>query len=248
VNQLKAFTRQAACASTPLGVLAFWSGLWMAGHRYPVGFDWRYMTLSSLVYPDRNPHGYQWAWGGLTVCALGGLYWAALLTRDWPCEVHGRRPAGIWALAFGYLCMACCALLAGPLLPIPKLHQMLAISSFVGLCIGVVQLTLQIAERGIRLRPHRFPGSPRIYAFLLAALALSPVVLAGVTPVYVSQVLPELPWVGLEWRVRGVPLYLSFALWEWIACAVFSAYTIGLCLATMWKPDVRRADPAWLLP
>ncbi|MGO9512903.1 MAG: hypothetical protein ACLP2F_04570 [Steroidobacteraceae bacterium] len=88
------------------------------------------------------------------------------------------------------------------------------------------------AERSFRLRTWSFPGDPRIYAGLLAAVALSPILLAGVTQAYVSHALPQLPWVGLEWRARGVSAYLSFAFWEWITCVVFSAYTVSLCLAT----------------
>jgi hypothetical protein len=56
----------------PLGVLAFWAGLWIAARRYPTEYDWRYMSISNLLYPDRNPDGYQWAWGGLMLCALVG--------------------------------------------------------------------------------------------------------------------------------------------------------------------------------
>src|SRR5271166_6508017 len=110
---------------------------------------------------------------------------------------------------------------------------MLALSAFFGLCIGVVQLTFLAAERSFRLRMRSFPGGARVYAGLLAGVALSPILLAGIAPAYVSYALPELPWVGLEWRARGVPVYLSFAFWEWITCVVFSAYTAGLSLATM---------------
>src|SRR5271163_1836463 len=99
---MKALARQGLCAAAPLGVLAFWGGLWMAGGRYPSEYDWRYMTISSLVYIDRNPNGYRWAWGGLLLCALGGLCWTAVLVRDWRRKQCGPRPAGIWALGLGY--------------------------------------------------------------------------------------------------------------------------------------------------
>jgi hypothetical protein len=41
--------------------------------------------------------------------------------------------------------------------------------------------------------------------------------------------------VGLAWRARGAPVYLSFAFWEWATCAVLSAYTVSLCLVTVRK-------------
>ncbi len=228
----------------PLGALAFWGGLWMAGRRYPAAYDWRYMTISSLVYADRNPDGYAWAWGGLMLCALGGLCWTTALIWECRAQDAGRRPPiAIWALGLGYLCMVG-ALLPARLLRIPKGHELLALSAFFGLCIGIVQLTFQVAERGFRLRIRSFPGNPRAYAGLLAGAALLPVLLAGAAPAYVSYALPELPWVGLEWRARGVPVYLSFAFWEWITCIVFSAYTASLCLATKTMSNVGLAARA----
>ncbi|MGO9935974.1 MAG: hypothetical protein ACLPV8_29815 [Steroidobacteraceae bacterium] len=205
----------------PLGLLAFWGGLWMAGRRYPSEYDWRYMSISSLVYADRNPDGYPWAWGGLMLCALGGLCWAAVLIRHGNRDTTGRRPIGIWALGLGYVCMVC-ALVPGRMLRVAKGHEMLSLAAFVGLCIGIVQLTLRATERSVWLRRG---------GFLLVGAALLPILLAGLVPAYVSSALPELRWVGLEWRARGVPVYLSFTFWEWITCGVFSVYIVGLSLA-----------------
>ena len=215
----------------PLGLLAFWAGLWIAARRYPAEYDWRYMSISNLLYPDRNPDGYQWAWGGLMLCALGGLCWTAVLFRDGRSGETGRRPIGIWALLVGYVCMVC-ALVPERVLQVPKGHEILALTAFIGQCVGIVQLTFNATERSFRFRRRTFPGAPRLYAGLLAGAALLPILLAGLAPAYVSYALPELRWVGLEWRSRGVPLYLSFTFWEWITCVVFSVYTAGLCLAT----------------
>jgi hypothetical protein len=218
-------------AMAPLGVLAFWSGLWMAARLYPSEYDWRYMSISNLVYTDRNPNGYQWAWGGLMLCALGGLCWTTGRIRDGRREDMRRQAVADWALGLGYVCMVC-ALLPGRLLRVPKGHEILALSAFFGLCIGVVQLTFTAAQRYFRLRTTRsFPGAPRVYARLLAGLALLPILMAVAAPAYVSYALPHLGWVGLEWRALNVPVYLSFTFWEWITCAVFSAYIVCLSLA-----------------
>jgi hypothetical protein len=77
-NSVQTLWQQAFRAAAPLGVLAFWCGLWIAGELYPSEYDWRYMTISSLLYPDRNPDGYRWAWGGVALCGLGGLCWHAI--------------------------------------------------------------------------------------------------------------------------------------------------------------------------
>jgi hypothetical protein len=232
-NSINALSRQGLYAMAPIGVLAFWGGLWMAGRRYPAEYDWRYMSISNLLYTDRNPAGYPWAWAGLMLCALGGLCWTTVLVRDSSRNGPGLRPAGIRSLVLGYVCIVC-ALLPARLIRIPKGHEILALSAFFGLCIGIVQLSFAAAKRSFRLRTRGPPNSSRIYAALLAGVALLPVLLAGAAPAYVSYALPELPWVGLEWRQRGVPVYLSFAFWEWITCVVFSLYTLSLNLATRW--------------
>jgi hypothetical protein len=140
---MRAFARQAMRSPAALGVLAFWGGLWIAMRRYPSEFDWRYMTISSRVYPERDPDGYAWAWAGILICALGGT-------------------------------------------------------------------------------------------------ALLPIVLGRIVQAYLSFARPELPWVGLEWRARGLPVYLSFAFWEWSACAVLSAYTALLCAVGVDGPQATR--------
>ncbi len=217
-----------------MGLLAFWAGLRIAGRKYPSEYDWRYMTISSLVYPDRNPRGYRWAWIGLTLCALGGLCWTLVLLRDWRHEgAGGGGPAGIWALGVGYLCMASCAWLPGLFPRVPRGHDLLALMSFFGLCIGIVLVTSYEAGRRLRLRRRPLRGGDRVYVALLAGAALSPILMAALTQVYISKALPDLPWVGLEWRARGAPVYLSFAFWEWATCAIFSGYTASLCFATM---------------
>lgn len=109
----------------------------------------------------------------------------------------------------------------------------MAVAAFFGVCIGIVQLTFHVTERSLRRRARGLPLSPRLYAGLLSSLALSPILIAAATQAYISHARPDLPWVGLEWRALGAPVYLSFALWEWVTCAVFSLYTVGLCLATM---------------
>jgi len=228
---MSASARPGLCAPSTLGVAAFWAGLLMAYQRYPSEYDWRYMSISNLVYTDRNPAGYRWAWGGLMLCALGGLWWTTVLARNRRRAGARRQPPGIWALGLGYAFMVC-ALLPQRILGVPKGHEILALSAFFGICIGIVQLTLMAADRGFRLRSGTLPGRPRVYAALLAGFAVLPILLAGIAPAYVSYAHPDWPWVGLAWRARGVPVFLSFAFWEWITCAVFSAYTVGLCLAT----------------
>lgn len=210
----------------PLGVLGFWAGLWAAARRYPSEYDWRYMTISSLLYPERDPGGYVWAWCGMVLCALGGLCWVTVLNSR-------IRSIGARSLGFGYVCMVSCALWPGRLLKLPRGHDVLALLAFVAICVGTVQLTYHAVAKTMRRRTPDSGIFTRVIAGMIAGAALLPIVLEGLTQADVAHAFPHLPWVGLEWRLRGVPVYLSFAFWEWGACAVFSAYTVSLSVATM---------------
>ena len=219
------------CATPSLGVLAFWGGMWMAAQGYPSEYDWRYMTISSLVYDDRNPNGYLWARAGIVLCGLAGLYWTtALVRKKRPPRISGRA-IGIRALGVGYLCMTCCALLPERALGIPKIHDFLALAAFVGICIGMVRTTFKAVERPAPL--DKVVDRYSVYAIILAGIPLTPIVLAALAQAYVSHALPGLPWVSLSWRARGVPIYLSFAFWEWVTCAVFSTYMVILPLTRL---------------
>jgi hypothetical protein len=215
--------QQALRAAAPLGVGAFWCCLGMAAEHYPSEYDWRYMTISGLLYPERNPHGYRWAWGGVALCGLGGLCWVSVLI--WNGSLSNDRRVGVWALGIGYLCMVCCASLPVPFLHMARSHDVLALAAFVCLCIGTVHLTYRCVQRSLRGRTRSFSGRSWIYACVIAGAALLPLLLVSITQAYVSHALPQLPWVGLEWRDRGVPAYLSFAFWEWVTCVVLSGYT-----------------------
>jgi hypothetical protein len=227
---MQTLSRQTCHAAAPFGVLAFWCGLWIAQQLYPSEYDWRYMTISSLLYPERNPDGYRWAWGGVALCGLGGLCWVAALIWMRRRSNAANWPVGIWAMGLGYICMVCCALLPARFLHISGSHDILALAAFVALCIGTVHLTYCAVDQRLQRRARTFPGRPWIYAGVMAGAALFPILLVSITQAYVSRTLPQLPWVGLEWRRQGVPAYLSFAFWEWVTCVVFSVYTSALSI------------------
>ncbi len=200
------------------GLVAFWGGLATAAESYPSEYDWRYMTISSLLYPDRNPHGYLWGRAGLVICGLGGLYWVVRALR-----ADARTRA---ALAAGYGCMVLCAVLPSPFVGMARSHDMLALAAFLALCVGVSRLTFAVVlKRGeARARMSR----QRRGALAVAGLPLLPVVLAAAAVAHGTSA--HLPWVTLAWRARGISAYWSFAFWEWVACAMYSA--LLLCLGS----------------
>jgi hypothetical protein len=200
----------------PVGVLAFWICMSIAVLRFPAHYDWRYITISQLIYPERNPQGHLWASIALAACATGGLIWVCALPR-------AHRFPGLYVLGVGYSCMIGSSLLPERVLHVPYGHETLAIAGFICVCTGLVQLSLRHLSTG----SHQ----SRLLPILLASVAFSPIVLGGLTQAYLDYARPDIPWVGLAWRTMGIPLYLSFALWEWITCALLSAYMAGIGVA-----------------
>jgi hypothetical protein len=199
-----------------LGLLAFWSSLGLAARSYPSAYDWRYMTISSLLYLDRNPHGYLWGRAGLATCGVCGLYWVLKSVRG-----RGFTTA---TLAAGYGCMALCAVLPSPLLGVPKSHEVLALMAFLAVCVGVTRLSFAVL-RGER-QVNGQGGPRRLYALAVSCLPLLPVILALAAQIYAARA--HLPWVTLAWRARGIPVALGFAFWEWVACALYTVFLLWL--------------------
>jgi hypothetical protein len=193
----------------------------MAAQRYPSEYDWRYMTVSRLLEADHDPAGYLWARAGIALCGVFGFVWATLLAQ---------RRAAIRALQAGYFFMACAAMLPESLLRVPKGHEMLAILAFVGIWCGIVSVMFQSSVQALLRRMRGTSGRARWYAAALVLAAMLPLVLAGTAQAYVYLEIPDLPWVSLAWRARGVPVFISFAFWEWVTCLVLSAYMVALAL------------------
>jgi len=222
-------SRRLAWRAMPLvGILAFWGGLGMAGWCYPAEFDWRYMTLSTLLSAPHNPVGHLWASLGIVLCGGSCGCWA--LGLAWQGD-RGGPPWGLWALGGGSLGMAWVGLLPRPLPGVRKGHELLTLVAVTAMCLGIVGLTAQLASRKARHAGAGVAWPSRLVATALASLAVLPILLAGGAQAYVFFARPALPWVGLAWRTRGIPVYLSLALWEWATCAVLSGYLLILALA-----------------
>jgi hypothetical protein len=198
-------------AAMIVGLLAFWIGMVVAARSYPSEYDWRYMTVSSLLYQRRDPDGYAWGRAGLAVSGACGLYWVLGAVRE-----H-RLAAASLAAGIGF--MVLCALLPSRFAGVPKSHEILAIAAFVAVCVGLTALTAATLSQ-------RTPGRRRPYVLAVSAVPLLPVILAAVAQTYARR--ERLPWVSLTWRARGIPVYWSFAFWEWLACAVYSALLLWL--------------------
>lgn len=222
-----------ACrAAIPLGLLAFWGGVLIAAWQYPSEYDWRYMTLTSLLSASHDPAGHLWASGGIALAGLCVLCWAEALARRWQGEGAARQAIAIRALQVGSICMAGAAVLPQWLLRLRKGHEILVALAFACLCLALVLLLFRSIERMLLRRMSDSAGRTHFQAAVLGGAAVLPMLLAGAAQAYVYYARPELHWVNLSWRTQGVPPYLSFAFWEWVTCGVLSV-CIAILSATM---------------
>jgi hypothetical protein len=127
--------------------------------------------------------------------------------------------------------MACSGLLPVRIPGVPKGHEILTIFAFAGLCIGLVRLTTQIARRATHRRANHRALRARLWASSVTGAVVLPIILTGLAQGYVYFARPQLHWVGLNWRALHVPVYLSFAFWEWVTCTALSVHVIVLGVA-----------------
>ena len=95
-----------------------------------------------------------------------------------------------------------------------KAHEILALLFFLGLYIGVLVLLIQAMLR------HRIYLLP---VFLIAA----PLLAIGITQIWLYFDQRDLGWVDTSWREMGIPFWLSFAFWQWLAIGFLWA-SLGL--------------------
>ena len=187
-------------------VLVF--GAVLAARHYPGGFDWAYTVASALASQKHNPTGSFWFSGGFFLSmSLLWPYVSALKQSLGP----SLAPTAKFAIGALRLGLICGALVAAERLLIKdlsdwvyKAHEILALLFFLGLYIGVFVLLIQAMLR------------QRIYMLPIFFVA-GPLLAIGITQFWLYFDQRDLGWVDTSWREMGIPLWLSFAFWQWLA-------------------------------
>ena len=184
------------------------AGILLAARHYPGGFDWHYTVASALASQKHNPAGSFWFSSAFILSML--LLWPYVSSLKQNLRLSPTVTAGfaINALRIG---LVCGALVAAERLFIRdlsnwlyKAHEILAILFFLGLYIGVFTLLVLAMLR------HRIYVVPIVFV-------ASPLLAIGLTQfwLYIDQ--RDLGWVDTSWREMGIPIWLSFAFWQWLA-------------------------------
>jgi hypothetical protein len=188
-------------------------GVSTAVSHFPGGFDWVYMVISKLGSKTHNPVGGLWLSGSLLAAVC--LLWPVTVFLDQAVSHGSPRPrSAIAALRIGLIGSAFLALEGLFALDLSRLgrkgHEVLALVTFLGLYGGVLGLYL-----------HRIRHAA---SFLWPALlVLVPLCAVAATQLALYFDQRELGWVNTGWRELGIPFWLSFAFWQWLAVAFLGA-------------------------
>ena len=188
--------------------LALAGGFFFATRHYPGGFDWVYTVISALASQKHNPEGSAWFAAGF------GLSMALL----WPYVSSLKKALCTYLPASAEIAIAILrlGLICGVILGVERLvihdlsawvykaHELLGLFAFLGFYFGLLGLLILVMLR------------QRVY-LLPVLLVASPLIAIGITQLWLYLDQRDLGWVDISWREMGVPLWLSFAFWQWLA-------------------------------
>jgi hypothetical protein len=199
----------------PAAMVCLTAGVWWGAALYPGGYDWQYRVISSLASREDNPAGYVVFCAGLALCFLILLplpgYFRARLRHTAP----GLARFSYIALLTGMLFSAAVGV-ERILIPnlselFHKSHELIALIAFLGLFFGVAGFWVATFQR---LRA--IEAIPRWLLVVLFGGLVAPILCSAACQLYLYLTRSDLGWVDPTWRDRGVPLYLSFAFWQWL--------------------------------
>ena len=205
----------------------FFGSVWVAAHRFPGEYDWRYMVVSRLLSEDKNPQGY---WLIALGTSLSGLMQIPLASFFY----KRLRGTSLWGAKLGWVFMilGLAAMILMGVIPyhlsfFSRAHDMLALAAFMGLVFSVVVNTVLVVQQGL----FRATGKDSMMSWGLISfmvMVLIPIAGTSLTQLYLYLFSRGLGWVNLSWRDRGVPVVLSIAFWEWLTCVLLVVYLILL--------------------
>lgn len=208
-------------------LLVLAGGIGVAAWHYPGGYDWLYTVATALASRKKNPDGGAW---------VAGALWVSMMLL-WPCvsELKARRQGSLtWASTVSITALRA-ALVGFALVGIEGLvirdltrliykgHELIALVAFLSAYLGVLGLLVQAM---LQQKLYMVP----------VLLVASPLVAIGITQLWLYFEQRELGWVKPSWRELGIPIWLSFAFWQWLAVAFLWA---GLGLLTLIESNRR---------
>jgi len=182
------------------------AGLLLAAHHFPDGFDWPYTVASALMSQKHNPMGSFWFSVSMTLSMV--LLWPYVSSLQQGLFSNSPRTTRrlINVIRIGLISGMCLGVERLLIVDLShwfyKAHESVALLTIVSLYFGIIGLLIQS-----RLQQRRYRFIVLLVVILLFAVSLNLLWL------YLTQ--RELGWVDTSWREKGIPVWLSFAFWQW---------------------------------
>lgn len=201
----------------PITLVVLFAGIGLSWYFFPGPFDWRYRVISSLISQVDNPGGNRYFCLSLALTMIMLIPVAGFFRRGLESVAPGIVGFSYHSILLGFVGSSIVALerlfFRNISSGIRSFHEYLALTSFTGLFLGVIWFWWSaVQSHCIR---KRLPTSTAQAIFAASAL---PVIGMASSQAYLFFNRRELGWVGPHWAKLGIPLYLSFAFWEWLAC------------------------------
>lgn len=182
-------------------------GVLIAVVKYPGGYDWFYTVASALASRKHNPQGGVWFSGALALGMLMLWPYVSSIKKSLIENSISNRLA-INALRLGVVCGFLVGLERLVIYDLSswlyKSHEFLALFTFAGFYCGIIMMLIRMKLQN------------RVY-LITFLLIIFPLVAIGITQFWLYLDQRDLGWVDTSWREMGIPVYLSFAFWQWLA-------------------------------
>jgi hypothetical protein len=189
-----------------LGTALLVMGILCAAARYPQGFDWHYTVISALASRKHNPGGA--AWFAAAIATAMACLWPAVtqLTRE------ARVP--YWVMISLRVGVVCGVFVGVERLvfyhfsnEVKKGHEVIALIAFLSFYAGLIGLYV---NRALHRRGFLLP----------AILVVVPLLGVGFRELSLYVLQRDVGWADYDWKGTGLPLWLSFAFWQWAAAGL----------------------------
>jgi len=218
----------------PLILIAHFGILGLAVWLYPEPYDWRYFSISKLLYPLTNPQFHYVASISVAVSGVLMLPFAGYIRRRLRSAAPTAATIGAVLFFAGCICLTLSGLIASHPAQgtsrLPKLHETLARISVVGIVLGILVFNACATKGYFRVKPGQM--RPPLGLLVWWNLFTLPAVLIFVTwlviRIYLKHSGSSHPAV-----VSSAAWHLGF--WEWIGSVAIIAFLV--CAAAFLPED-----------
>jgi len=217
----------------PLIFISYFGVLGLAIWLYPETYDWRYLSISKLLYPLTNPQFHYVASISVAVSGVLVIPFAGYIRRRLGGAGPKTKLAGAVVFFGGCICLTLAGLIASHPVHgtsrLPKLHEILARIAVIGIGVGILVFNACGTKAYFRAasgrRPHR---RGLVVSWNLLTLPVVPIFITWLAiRIYLKHSGPT-----HHAMVTSAAWHLGF--WEWIGSAVIFLF---LVCAVLFLPE-----------